>query len=138
MINDKMQKEKAHERLCVSLQQVAKDIDRVQKESTKIQDKGKQTSNKCLFQDSSSAKHILLVKNNMVGRDDEREKSLDDLTRVFFDEPKVIRIVGMGGIGKTTVRKEVFNVSIRSCFDVCAWNDVRQCFPSQNNGVEYC
>lgn len=123
MTNDKMQQEKTFERLCLSLQQVEGDIDRVQKESTKIQDKGKQTSNKCLFQDSSSAKHILLIKNNMVGRDDERETSLEDLARVFFGEPEVIMIVRMGCIGKTKVGKEVFNdLSTRSHFDVFAWN----------------
>ncbi|KAM3383376.1 hypothetical protein P3S68_008951 [Capsicum galapagoense] len=40
---NEMQNGKAHEELCESLQQVAKDIDRVQEESKKIQDhKGRQ------------------------------------------------------------------------------------------------
>ncbi|KAK4344376.1 hypothetical protein RND71_037470 [Anisodus tanguticus] len=124
MAND----EKAHERLCDSLKQVAEDIDRVMKESTKIKDKGKQASKKSLVQKfSSSAKDILNVKNNMVGRNDERERLLDDLTRGYSGELKVIPVVGMGGIGKTTLAKEVYNdASICSHFDVRAWATVSQ------------
>ncbi|PHU08349.1 hypothetical protein BC332_24838 [Capsicum chinense] len=52
-----------------SLQQLAKDIDHVWKESTKIQDKGKQVSEESLVHDfSSSTNDILNVKSNMVGR----------------------------------------------------------------------
>ncbi|KAM3383321.1 hypothetical protein P3S68_008896 [Capsicum galapagoense] len=52
-----------------SLQQLEKDIDHVWKESTKIQDKGKQVSEESLVHDfSSSTNDILNVKSNMVGR----------------------------------------------------------------------
>ncbi|PHT52060.1 hypothetical protein CQW23_06522 [Capsicum baccatum] len=44
LANDKNLREKAHERLSYSLQQVAEDIDRIWEESTKMQDKGKQAS----------------------------------------------------------------------------------------------
>nr|XP_018624751.1 putative late blight resistance protein homolog R1B-17 isoform X2 [Nicotiana tomentosiformis] len=128
MENNKIQKEKADEVLCDSLQQAANNIDRLQKESTKIQDKGKLASNKSsLVQDSSSTKDILNVKKNMMGRDDERKRLLEDLTRGFSSECKVIPITGMGGIGKTTLAKDVFNdVSIRSHFDVRAWATISQ------------
>ncbi|KAM3383089.1 hypothetical protein P3S68_008664 [Capsicum galapagoense] len=42
----------------------------------------------------------------MVGRDDQRERLVEHLTRGYSGEPKVIPIVGMGGIGKTTLASE--------------------------------
>ncbi|PHU03424.1 hypothetical protein BC332_28675 [Capsicum chinense] len=66
----------------------------------------------------------------MVGHDAQRKRLLEDLTRGYSGEPKVIPIVEMGGIGKTTLTKEVYNdVSILSHFYVCAWATVFQ----QNN-----
>ncbi|PHT36518.1 hypothetical protein CQW23_24218 [Capsicum baccatum] len=126
---DLLQSEKkAHERLSDSLQQVAEDIDCICKESTKIQDKGKRVSEESLVQDfSSSTNDILNVKINMVGRDDQRKWLLEHLTRSYSGEPKVILIVGMGGIGKTTLAKEIYNdVSILHHFDVRAWATVSQ------------
>ncbi|PHU08341.1 hypothetical protein BC332_24830 [Capsicum chinense] len=67
------------------------------------------------------------VKNNMVGRDDQRERLVEHLTRSYSGEPKVIPIVGMGGIGKTTLVNEVYNdACICSHFDVCAWATISQ------------
>ncbi|PHU08052.1 hypothetical protein BC332_24541 [Capsicum chinense] len=111
-----------------SLQQLAKDIDHVWKESTKIQDKGKQVSKESLVHDfSSSTNDIVNVNNNMVGRDDQKERLLEDLKGSYSGEPKVIPIVRMGGIGKTTIAKEVYNhESILRCFDVRSWATVSQ------------
>ncbi|PHT52578.1 hypothetical protein CQW23_07040 [Capsicum baccatum] len=111
-----------------SLQQFAKGIDRVRKESTKIQDKGKQASKESMVQDfSSSVNYNLNDENSMVGRDDQKECLLEDLTGSYSGEPKVIPIVGMGGIGKTTLVKEVYNhESILRRFDVRAWATVSQ------------
>ncbi|MCD7468345.1 hypothetical protein HAX54_006422 [Datura stramonium] len=125
--NDEMQKEKAHARLCDSLKQVAKEIDRVEEECLKIQDKGKQASKEPLVQDSSSEKHSLNVENNMVGRDDQKKRLLAELIQYggLSGELKVIPIIGMGGIGKTTLAKEVYDdASIQSHFDVRAWATV--------------
>ncbi|KAM3383342.1 putative late blight resistance protein R1A-4 [Capsicum galapagoense] len=126
--NDENMREKAHERLSDSLQQVAEDIDRIWKESTKIQDKGKHASKESMVQEfPSSSKDIRYVENNMVGRDDQRKRLVEDLTRSYSGEPRVIPIVGMGGIGKTTLANEVYNdARISSHFDVCAWATVSQ------------
>ncbi|KAM3383374.1 hypothetical protein P3S68_008949 [Capsicum galapagoense] len=128
MVNDDILRVLAQERLSDSLQQVAEDIDRVQNESPKIQVKGKQASSKSLAQDSSSTKDFPNIKNVMVGRDDEKEWLLQELRRGFSGELKVIPIIDMGGIGKsTTLAKEVYNdVSVLHRFDVRAWATVSQ------------
>ncbi|CAN4096517.1 unnamed protein product [Withania somnifera] len=127
--NDEMQIEKIHERLSHSLKQVAEEFDRVQKESLEFQDKGKQAPKESLVQDSSPKGHTPNVENNMVGRDNQRNRMLAELTGYGGSprELRVIPIVGMGGIGKTTLAKEVYNdASVRLHFDVHSWATVSQ------------
>ncbi|PHT48336.1 hypothetical protein CQW23_12544 [Capsicum baccatum] len=63
----------------------------------------------------------------MVGRGDQNEHLLEDLIGSYTGEPKTIPIVGMGGIGKTTLGKEVYNhESILCRFDVRVWATVSQ------------
>ncbi|XP_019246803.1 PREDICTED: putative late blight resistance protein homolog R1A-3 isoform X2 [Nicotiana attenuata] len=129
MAKDEMQKEKAHKRLLDSLKQVAEEIDHLQNESPKIQNEGKKASKEALVQDSSSEKHSPNVENNMVGRDDQRKRLLVELTQHGGSSGrlKVVPIVGMGGIGKTTLAKEVYDdASTRFHFDVCAWATISQ------------
>ncbi|PHU08256.1 hypothetical protein BC332_24745 [Capsicum chinense] len=140
--DDENLREKAQDRLSDSLQQAAKDIDRIWKESTKIQGKGNVMNFQwfkiflcfMIFQlfnifqwFNKTSKDYTNVDKIMVGRDDQRERLLNDLTIGYSGEPKVIPIVRMGGIGKTTLAKEVYNdACIRSHFDVCAWVTVSQ------------
>ncbi|PHU08065.1 hypothetical protein BC332_24554 [Capsicum chinense] len=93
--------------------------------SGKSQQRFKIKANK--YQRNHSTNNILNVNNNMVGRDDQKECLLEDLTTSYFGEPKVIPIVAMGGIGKTTLAKEVYNHGSILCrFDVHAWATVSQ------------
>ncbi|PHT27728.1 hypothetical protein CQW23_32666 [Capsicum baccatum] len=121
---DETQRGKAHEELRESLRQVAKDIDRVQEESKTIQDhKGRQASTRSLARDMSSEKlPNLEASNNMVGSGKENKRVLEEIRGGSSDEQKIFPIVGMGGIGKTTLAKQVFNhPSIQSHFDIRAW-----------------
>ncbi|PHT73460.1 hypothetical protein T459_24245 [Capsicum annuum] len=142
LANDENLREKAQERISDSLQQVAEDIDRIWKESTNIQDKGNVMNFQwfkifqcfMIFQwfnifqwFSKTSKEYTNVENSMVGRDDQRKRLVEDLTRIYSGEPKVIPIDGMGGIGKTTLANEVYNhESILRHFDVRAWATVSQ------------
>ncbi|KAM3383098.1 hypothetical protein P3S68_008673 [Capsicum galapagoense] len=93
--------------------------------SGKSQQRFKIKANK--YQKNHSTNNILNVNNNMVGRDDQKECLLEDLTTSYFGEPKVIPIVAMGGIGKTTLAKEVYNHGSILCrFDVHAWATLSQ------------
>ncbi|PHT52046.1 hypothetical protein CQW23_06508 [Capsicum baccatum] len=118
LANDENLREKANDGLSDSLQQVAEDIERIWKESTKIQDKGKHASKESTVQEfPSSSRNILNVENSMVGRDDQRKRLVEDLTRSYSSEPKVIPIVGMGGIGNVCQQhnvKEIFLSLLRS------------------------
>ncbi|KAH0716883.1 hypothetical protein KY285_012914 [Solanum tuberosum] len=150
MANTKSQNKRTRRNFHRSLQQVAEDIDCVRKESTKIRDKGKQALKESSIQDfSSSANDVLKVKNNMVGRDDQRERLLEDLTRGYSGEPKVIPIIGMGALGGTfdmtdeaeladmlhkSLHGKRYLIVMDDIWSSKVWDDVRRCFPSQNKG----
>ncbi|PHU08009.1 hypothetical protein BC332_24498 [Capsicum chinense] len=67
---NKSQKKKARRRFRQSLQQVAEDIDRIWKESIKIQDKGKQASKESTVQESPSSSKDILKTIQLLNKND--------------------------------------------------------------------
>ncbi|XP_039129038.1 putative disease resistance protein RGA3 [Dioscorea cayenensis subsp. rotundata] len=59
----------------------------------------------------------------IVGRDKDKEKLVQMLTRDFFDEKvAVVTIVGMGGLGKTTLAQLVYaDERVKNQFEPCIW-----------------
>ncbi|KAH6776855.1 hypothetical protein C2S51_008167 [Perilla frutescens var. frutescens] len=64
--------------------------------------------------------------NIMVGLDDELNEVLDRLAS-HESERQTIPIVGMGGIGKTTLARNVYeHPLVKERFDICAWTTISQ------------
>ncbi|XP_062202529.1 putative disease resistance RPP13-like protein 1 [Phragmites australis] len=88
-----------------------------------------------LIPDISSLQHTssLVVEKNIVGRDQDKRKIIENL---LYGEEKnvgspvcVMAIVGMGGLGKTTLAQLVYNnLRVRQSFDKHAWISVSEHF----------
>ncbi|XP_039145270.1 probable disease resistance RPP8-like protein 4 [Dioscorea cayenensis subsp. rotundata] len=64
---------------------------------------------------------------DMVGFDDEKKKIVQELVDVNITNQSVISIVGMGGLGKTTLAKSVYNdFEVKRSFDIFAWVIISQ------------
>ena len=70
---------------------------------------------------------VLHADFRVVGMDDEKKAILDLLLPAKKEDRRfVVSIVGMGGLGKTTLAKKVFKDSKIQSFEIAAWIDVSQ------------
>ncbi|XP_019184033.1 PREDICTED: putative late blight resistance protein homolog R1A-10 [Ipomoea nil] len=123
--------EKTTQPYCVKLHQVfqsaMEEIEAIEEELVKIKNmdeaEGRKTAHDVLQRSEVlSFQHDSHSKEEMVGKIDEFEIIKKLLTELGCKEKKVVSVIGMGGIGKTTLTRKVYEDPLVSIhFDVRAW-----------------
>ncbi|KAL2515657.1 putative late blight resistance protein-like protein R1B-16 [Forsythia ovata] len=109
-----------------NLEKVIVEIDSIKQEAMEVKDEIGSQDLLPRISLSSSSKPASIGKGYVVGIDDDLEKIKEQLIQ-GSSNLETVSIVGMGGIGKTTLAKEVYgDKSISYYFDIRTWVTVSQ------------
>nr|XP_009763644.1 PREDICTED: putative late blight resistance protein homolog R1B-17 [Nicotiana sylvestris] len=118
--NEKIQRE-AYEKFCTRLQEASESIDSKCRKLTENMKSNLQVTNS-LVQSFDLPEHSPQLGNCMVGHENELEDIKCKLMKISSDERETMAITGMGGIGKTTFARKIYDdPEIKSHFDILAW-----------------
>lgn len=94
-----------------------------------FREQGSSSDTKDVTWDDSRLDALFIGEAGVVGIDDSRGKLIAWLVEGDMSQLMVIAVVGMGGLGKTTLVKKVFdNHRVREDFDCCIWITVSQSY----------